>query len=94
MQLTVDNILDQTVLLDQQEEITLRDYLTKLFLTMWADPESFEGKYGISGTDDWPYLDIFEPLEELAEELGMEDTGLDELEDMVNEAIKKHLFKK
>lgn len=94
MQLTVDNILDQTVLLDQQEEITLRDYLTKLFLTMWTDPESFEGKYGISGTDDWLYLDIFEPLEELAEELGMEDTGLDELEDMVNEAIKKHLFKK
>lgn len=94
MQLTVDNILDQTVLLDQAEEITLRDYLTKLFLTMWTDPESFEGKYGISGTDDWLYLDIFEPLEELAEELGMEDTGLDELEDMVNEAIKKHLFKK
>jgi hypothetical protein len=94
MQLTVDNILDQTVLLDQSEEITLRDYLTKLFLAMWTDPESFEGKYGISGTDDWLYLDIFEPLEELVEESGIEDMGLEELEDLVNEAIKKHLFKK
>jgi len=40
------------------------------------------------------YLDIFEPLEELVEELGLEGIGLEELEDMVNEAIKKHLFKK
>jgi hypothetical protein len=91
MQLTVDNILDQTVLLDQSEEITLRDYLTKLFLAMWTDPESFEGKYGISGTDDWLYLDIFEPLEELVEESGLDE---DELSDLIAEAIKKHLFKK
>jgi len=94
MQLTVDNILDQTVLLDQAEEITLRDYLTRLFLAMWTDSEDFDGKYGISGTEDWMYLDIFEPLEELVEELGLEGIGLEELEDMVNEAIKKHLFKK
>jgi hypothetical protein len=91
MQLTVDNILDQTVLLDQSEEIILRDYLTKLFLAMWTDPESFEGKYGISGTDDWLYLDIVEPLEELAEESGLDE---DELSDLIAEAIKKHLFKK
>jgi hypothetical protein len=91
MQLTVDNILDQTVLLDQTEEITLRDYLTKLFLAMWTDPESFEGKYGISGTDDWKYYDIFEPLEELAEESGLDE---DELDKLIKQAIKKHLFKK
>ena len=63
MALTVDNILDEKVVLENSEELTIRQYFSRLMLELWTNEEGFSGKrpFGDSG---WINGDVCWHLEE------------------------------
>lgn len=53
-------LLDLPMQKNDAEAETIRDYLTKLLMTVWQEGESFSGKRPF-GNSDWQY-DLYKPL--------------------------------
>jgi len=63
MTLTADNVLDEKVLINYSEEVTIREYFARVMLELWGHEEEFSG-YRPFGNSEWGYNEICGPLAE------------------------------